>query len=457
MKRPAYPIQPSMRSRWLPLASVLLLPGLGACEDPDGAGPLDDGWIRARAAIHMHSVHSHDACDGDPKPGGEPNAPCVEDMRRGICESGTRMVFLTDHDGSMAEVPFGELLLPYKTDADQLLGPAAQPNGLAIACPDGETSIMAPGAENHLMPVGLDRHPDVPALGASYDGREASDVQDWIDAGAVVFVSHAEEKETDYIASLPVHGIEVYNLHHNADPRRTPEAFDHLGAWLRPSDDPPDPTLALMGLLQENQVDLAHWSKLAQSRRMVGVLGHDAHQNIPIELIPGERFDSYGRLMGWFGNVLLTREATLPGCKEALREGRLYGSFDVMGTPRGFRATVEGPAGVVCDMGGECDYAEGLVVRVRAPSLAGGVPDGAEAPELTVRLLQMLEDGGTTALAEVPGDLEHTLQGPGAYRVEVRMVPLHLKARLGPEAQDVALRDLPWIYANPFYVRDGGS
>lgn len=44
------------------------------------------------------------------------------------------------------------------------------------------------------------------------------------------------------------------------------------------------------------------------------------------------------------------------------------------------------------------------------------------------------------------------LGGPGAYRVELTMVPRHLGPYLGALGTRLAEIELPWIYASPIYV-----
>src|SRR5262249_2062431 len=67
-----------------------------------------------RGITHLHSVYSHDACDNNPQPGGQPNAPCLADLRRGLCQTRMDFALLTDHATLMADTPFPDLFL---TDA----------------------------------------------------------------------------------------------------------------------------------------------------------------------------------------------------------------------------------------------------------------------------------------------------------------------------------------------------
>jgi hypothetical protein len=62
----------------------------------------------------------------------------------------------------------------------------------------------------------------------------------------------------------------------------------------------------------------------------------------------------------------------------------------------------------------------------------------------------------TGAVTEVASGAESPLAvplgGPGAYRVEVAIVPRHLAPYLGDLGPALAEVELPWIYASPIYV-----
>ncbi len=56
---------------------------------PDSGPPAHVGrYKEAKGVLHVHSVYSHDACDGDGLPDGSPNAPCLADMRAAPCNVG---------------------------------------------------------------------------------------------------------------------------------------------------------------------------------------------------------------------------------------------------------------------------------------------------------------------------------------------------------------------------------
>jgi hypothetical protein len=158
--------------------------------------------------------------------------------------------------------------------------------------------------------------------------------------------------------------------------------------------------------------------------------------------------------MRWFSNHLLVRtEAdgswTDANLKEALRSGRNFGVFEVLGYPVGFDYHAEA-AGQVIEMGAEAravDAPELVVVPPQVRELDPALPP----PSLTLRILRA-DEGGWSVVAESSGEeLRHTVTAAGAYRAEVRMRPHHLSYWLSSYA-DLADADFVWIYGNPIYV-----
>lgn len=137
--------------------------------------------------------------------------------------------------------------------------------------------------------------------------------------------------------------------------------------------------------------------------------------------------------------------------KEALREGRLYGSFDVLGFPVGF--DFHAAAGDdVTEMGGEVTRSPSLSLVATAPRVFGLDP-AAEPPAVVVRLLRAREGGFDEVARSEGGTLTHAVSEPGAYRVEVRMIPFHLRDFLGDDAPVVLSNEYVWVYSNAIYVQ----
>ena len=79
---------------------------------------------------------------------------------------------------------------------------------------------------------------------------------------------------------------------------------------------------------------------------------------------------------------------------------------------------------------------------------------------MTMRVLKAIDEreGFSVVGTSTDGDLTVTLDSPGAYRAEVRMMPEHVREDLRADAPIVldgaALdgRDFVWIYTGAFYV-----
>ena len=413
------------------------------------------GLLDLRGLIHEHSPYSWDACDQAPREvDGSLSASCLADFRSALCTAGHDFAMLTDHSDSFASEEFPDVLLYDDAAGDSLLVREGAPVGSWMACPGGEPVLLLAGTESALMPVGLDRHASLGGDRAgAYGAQSDAAAQALRDAGAVVLVAHTEEFSAEALATLPIDGFEMYNLHANMtrDLSRAGPILSKLGA--------PDalmhPDLALLGLVSEDPAYLDTWAAvLASGARRVATMGTDAHQNsLPMLMPDGERVDSYRRLDAWFSNHLLVRYEDSGSfddraIESALAAGRLYGVFEYLGFAEGFdfHAVTEG---AVVEMGEEAALSAAPVLRVRTPTLRGLDAD-AESPELVSRIL-LAERDGWTVVAEGDGVVEHMADRAGAYRAEVRITPLHLREHLNDFAS-LAETDTVWVYANPIYV-----
>jgi hypothetical protein len=150
----------------------------------------------------------------------------------------------------------------------------------------------------------------------------------------------------------------------------------------------------------------------------------------------------------WFSNHLLVTSLDPDAIKAAVRNGRVYGVFEILGAPIGFDYHAEAD-GFVAEMGETVAVGSDLVVDPPSVSLAAG----QVAPTVRVRLLQS-SGGGTgneVASASDGQSLRFTAATPGAYRVEVRMTPNHLTGYMGGYSSTL-LKEYVWIYSNPIYV-----
>jgi hypothetical protein len=161
----------------------------------------------------------------------------------------------------------------------------------------------------------------------------------------------------------------------------------------------------------------------------------------------GERGDSYRRLMRWFSNVLLVSGDLDPAnVKKTLAAGRGYVAVEVLGVPAGFDFHAEAGA-TIHEMG--ADVPAGATIVARAPTVHDLDP-AATPPLIRMRVLRVTSSG-TTVVGEGLS-VELPKAEPGAYRVEVRMTPNHLRAYLG-ESPDRFIKDGVWVLSNPIYVK----
>jgi hypothetical protein len=516
------------------LARLLSLPlaaSLPACAEPSAAPPpppvrltwqktlpATDSlrWAQAarglravRGIIHLHSVFSHDACDGKPQPDGTPNAPCLANLRRGLCATRQDFALLTDHSTRMADSAFSDLFLTDPAAGDTVERAAGDPDpavdvvGGHLRCADavapGHRVHIAVGGENELMPVALRRHlgPDPATRHAAMQAASPQAVRAFHEAGGVVLVAHGESHPLDQLTTLAaagLDGMEVYNLHANIDPKiRGPYlGLDPLGAiaglapWLggRPVEDGgPEPDLAFLGFLSPNHSQLDKLDTLLSAgHHLTPTLGSDIHENTLKEpLADGERGDGYRRLMRWFGNYLLIpsgAQLTTELLRQALLAGRAFGVFDLFGPPEGFdfyAVSSAAPAGgQAVELGGQAPL--GSRLRIALPRPFPTALRGAE-PLLRVSLRHVpLRPGGPpTSLLRSEEVLSRTLsadafaaesgpdatpvlefdtagRSPGAYRVEVHLVPHHLLHLLGDSPAPFR-REYPYLYSAPLWVR----
>jgi hypothetical protein len=436
---------------------------------PDGLPPLNvtrRDFHLERAIVHLHSPLSHDACDGEGwVDGALASTECLAHLRSAACRLHMDTLWLTDHTPHLEEPTF-EAAHWATEPADDLVRDGA---GNVIAahwgCDDGHRVLVMVGSENELMPVGLRRHPtedplvlaDPARLGALYeeDGPEAA--ARFREAGALVFYAHTEGHPLEQLRATRPDGFEIYNTHANVDPNIREEflGLDRLGytpmllRFTRAANRM-EPDLTLLSFLSENDNALDKWDTLlAEGMRLVGTGGCDAHENTFAMLMPdGERGDSYRRMMYWHTHHLLVRGEGRDAAMEALSAGRLYLTFEVLGTPVGFDFVAEPPSGTLCEMGSDCPL--GATLRVRRPWLPADFPAGP-TPEIRMRILRAAAGGAVEVASGDGAVLEHVATEPGAYRAEVRIVPHHAGPQLGRFAAEL-VREVPWVYANPIYV-----
>jgi hypothetical protein len=434
-------------------------PVFQSSREPNGRGLVD-----LRGVIHAHSVHSYDACDNQPKDSaGAIDEQCFDDFRRGICQAAHDFVMLTDHRDSFEATEFSEALLYRPERGDRLVERGAGPVGSWAACPERDPVLILAGLEgsNSTLPVGFERHAaaSLEERHAVYGARTAEAMESWRQAGAVVLIAHPEGWSPEELAELPLDGFEIYNVHFNA----IVAPVDLFNVTRLAKEEPqalPHPDLALFPFVREMDLYLETWGTvLSRGARRVGTLGTDCHRNSFPDMLPdGERLDSYRRMLVAYSNHLLIRPESDGSwddrhLKQALAAGRLYGSFDYLGTPVGFDYhALEGDQ--IREMGEQASLSRGVELSVTAPRVqirSGLLERGA--PVTSARLLRARE-GGWDEVARAEGDLRFTVSEPGAYRAEIRIRPTHLAPYLASYAYLLEERDFVWIYGNAIYVAD---
>ena len=420
------------------------------------------GLQPARGIVHLHSPYSHDACDGMPRDGaGVPNEPCLQSLRAALCANRIDYAALTDHDDSMADEDFATLFSMRGSDEAVLNGSGEQ-IASRMTCDDGHQVLITVGTENNLMPIMLDRHVPgtVDERHAIYNGTSAADIAAMRDAGALIWIAHSEQHPIEELRTVVPDGIELYNLHANLDPdiRRDYLGLDSAGAiaaaveFADTNEGGPEPDLALLGFLSPNEPALTRWNQLlGDGKKVPATAGSDAHENaLPVTLADGERGDSYRRVLRWFSNVVLVADPKDPvQIEAALATGRLFAVFELLGTPDGFDVYATGPAGTA-ELGDTIAAAGAqLVVKVpRVRELDPGLP----APEIRATVLHLTAGGAATVGTGSGPELSVALPEPGAYRVEISIVPRHLGPYLRDLGTGMADRELPWIYTSAIYV-----
>lgn len=422
------------------------------------------GLTPARGIVHLHSPFSHDACDGKPRDAtGVPNEPCLLDLRAALCATRIDFAALTDHDDSMADETFSALFSMRGTDEPIMRG--ADQIGSRMRCDDGHEVAFTVGGENDLMPIMLDRHPPgtVEERHATYNGNDVASATAFRDAGGLVWLAHTESQPLERMRAIQPDGIEVYNLHANLDPDIRK---DYLGlpaagaiqeALIFADSNPghPEPDLALLSFLSPNQVAIDKWQTLlAEGQRIAVTAGSDAHQNaLPVLLPDGERGDSYRRVLRWFGNIALVSDPkNVDEIQNAFAAGRNFVVFEMLGTPVGFDASARTASGTVVEIGGSLQVADGAVLTVELPTVLG-LDTALPAPTIMAKVIRIAPSGAPVVVAEGDSTLTANLDAPGAYRIEVTIVPSHLGPYLGDLGPAKAEQTLPWIYTSPFYVQ----
>ena len=423
----------------------------------DAIAPVRD-FVVKQGQLHGHSVFSHDACDGSPRVNGETgarNEQCFWDFRDGICQTGLDVLFLTDHNaGLFCDYEYPEEFLYEPDQGDTLVMRDGAPVANLLKCKDGHTLLLAPGFDNHNLVLGLEKHLRATSADRQtlYGTKSDAAFQEFRDAGhALVAVAYVSDWDRAEIAKYKWDGYEVFNPATNMK-MHMGTMLSSIADFVNDPDNNPVPELAILAVFEEGVANMQSWSDVVLKQRVFNFIGPNAHRNsLPMEMADGERGDSYRRLFHWFGNFFLLpkdQAATADDrtYKAALAAGRVYNAFLFYGYPVGFDFHAE-VAGKTYEMGTELASADGVTLHVSVPRVYGKL---AEQPVITAKLLRAVTDGWEE-VASGTKDFDFAVKTAGVYRVDVRIVPNHLRKFLGATPEKY-LTERSWVYSGTMYL-----
>lgn len=231
-------------------------------------------------------------------------------------------------------------------------------------------------------------------------------------------------------------GIEVFSLHTNAK-KMNPFTAVFDGIWSFPA----YPELMLATYFKRPDENLKKFDEIAAKRKVSLFAGTDAHSNVGFHLFGDDagskglniKLDDYATIFRLARqHVLIEKEKPLTRetLIEALRAGRSFIGFDVIGDTSGFEYSAISSDGKAAIQGDDLVFSPNTVLKA---SLNW---------DYVVRFIIYRNGEIYASAAEYTHDLEVTLREPGVYRVEGYLY------WLGPPFDK-----MPWIISNPIYVQ----
>lgn len=257
------------------------------------------------------------------------------------------------------------------------------------------------------------------------------------DSGSII-LAHPFHSRYPWTGEYPkgLDGIEVINLKRILEVALRDNKFNSIWSILTY---PLNAHLSLLRVYKDPQQELELWDKLAQERKVIGIMGTDA--TAKAILFPGYfiKFPSYATAFSVASNHVLLKSELTGDFKtdkskilSALQEGQFYFSLDILGNPKGFWTEMRSK-GKTYLFGSEFKHSEDLQIVVHLPSTP-----------LVPYEVRIIKDGVPFATSNAT-DTTMNIHSPGVYRIVVRLlVPMPF-----PEGK----KWIPWIYTNPFYVR----
>ncbi|MGE0615904.1 MAG: hypothetical protein AB7P04_09700 [Bacteriovoracia bacterium] len=424
----------------------------------------------ARVITHLHTPYSNDACDKVGLTDGVPSVECLTHLREALCKNRIDVALATDHPAHMAAYEFASLLL--QASGDELLvdGAANTYANRLAGCANGFRPYLTVGIEGRLLAMGMVKHLSGTAAQReeAYNAETQALRDDLVNTSeAVVMVPHTESRTVSTIQTVNPHGIEIYNVHANLDPKIRKKdlglpPFEHMSKILGYLFDPYKSLNAdflFMKFVETPAIYFTRWNELIHGGlKLTGVGGSDSHENIfPQKAADGERLESHRRLTRFMSNHVVVGAATVPEVKQALRTGRSWLVFEGFGSPVGldFYAVTGGTTYGMGETG--TLGANSATFTVTTPTLHTSSPGAGMGvdPEVRTELKRVLANGADEVVARssgfgVGGNISYTTSTAGAYRVEIFIRPRQLAKFI--EAPDQAEREFRWIVSNHVYL-----
>lgn len=227
-------------------------------------------------------------------------------------------------------------------------------------------------------------------------------------------------------------GIEVFSLNSNAR-KMNALMFVFDAIWSYRS----YPELTLARYFKRPDDDLAAFDSIAKRRKITLTGGNDSHSNLGIHIgddsnnkLIDLKLDSYSTTFSLLRTHVLVpagEELTQVSLLEALKHGRSFLGFDVLGDAAGFSFSAEN---------GTARHTLGDLVSIGE----GPWKLSARTP-LPARMV-LFRDGTEVYRSQADSVLEFIADEKGSYRVEAYI------DSFGPPFDK-----MPWIISNPIYIR----
>jgi hypothetical protein len=172
---------------------------------------------------------------------------------------------------------------------------------------------------------------------------------------------------------------------------------------------------------------------------------------MPWTAADGERLDSHRRFMRWITNHYLVPGTSLAQARDAVKQGRGWMVVEGLGTPVGvdFYADINGTVKGVGETG---TWAAGTRIRAPLPALHPQSPQGVLRPIVNLRLRKLVGTESNEVVASASNaPIDYLTTGPGIYRLEIGIVPVHLEPWADYDAEKIST-EYPWVITNPIYL-----